>query len=156
MAVLGSLNGEGKYKNEDAKELVAEYILDSRKTISGYIGGYAISPECPAQSMMLISEQFKKSHGVQLRHFVLAFSPYELTDPAIANEIGIRIAQLIGREYQVLYAVHENCDHLHIHIMANSVSYIDGHRYSGKHEEYSALKKGIHNILRDYGIKKLI
>lgn len=153
MAILESFNGNGNYRNENAIQIVTDYIFNSYKTRSGYLGGFGVNPECPAESMMIVSEQFGKSNGVQLRHYVLSFAPCELTNPTIANEIGGRIAQLIGREYQALYAVHENCEHLHIHIVSNAISYKDGHRFYGRRQEFFALKEGIQRILRDYGIK---
>lgn len=153
MAVLESFNGKGNYRNENAMELVKDYIFNPCKAISGYLGGYGVSCQCPAESMMIISEKFGKKNGVQLRHYALSFALYELNNPKIANEIGYRISAFIGKEYQTLYAVHENRDHLHIHIVANSVSYIDGHRFYGRKQEFYALMEGIRRILRDYGIK---
>lgn len=156
MAILKTFNGNGNYRNENAMELVTEYIFNPYKTISGYYGGYGVSSQCPAESMMIVSEQFGKSKGVQLRHYVLSFALCELTNPIVANEIGGRIAQFIGREYQALYAVHENREHLHIHIVSNSVSYIDGHRFYGRRKEFYKLMEGVQKILRDYGIYRLI
>lgn len=156
MAILKTFNGNGNYRNENAMELVTDYIFNPYKTISGYYGGYGVSSQCPAESMMIVSEQFGKSKGVQLRHYVLSFAPCELTNPIVANEIGGRIAQFIGREYQALYAVHENREHLHIHIVSNSVSYIDGHRFYGRRKEFYKLMEGVQKILRDYGIYRLI
>lgn len=156
MAILKTFNGSGNYRNGNAIELVTDYIFNPYKTRSGYLGGFGVNPECPAESMMIVSEQFGKSNGVQLRHYVLSFAPCELTNPKAANEIGSRIAQFIGREYQTLYAVHENREHLHIHIVSNSVSYIDGHRFYGRRKEFYTLMEGIRRILRDYGIYRLI
>ena len=156
MAILKTFNGNGNYRNENAMELVTEYIFNPYKTISGYYGGYGVSSQCPAESMMIVSEQFGKSKGVQLRHYVLSFAPCELTNPIVANEIGGRIAQFIGREYQAMYAVHENREHLHIHIVSNSVSYIDGHRFYGRRKEFYKLMDGMQKILCDYGIYRLI
>lgn len=153
MAVLESFNGKGNYRNENAMELVTDYIFNPYKAISGYYGGYGVSSQCPAESMMMVSEQFGKRNGVQLRHYALSFAPYELNNPIIANEIGRKISAFISREFQTVYAVHENREHLHIHIVTNSVSHIDGHRFYGSKQEFYALMGGIRRILRDYGIK---
>lgn len=156
MAILKTSNGDGNYRNENAIELVANYIFNPYKTISGYLGGFGVNPEHPAESMVAVSEYFGKQNGVKLRHYILSFAPYELTNPTTANEIGKRIAQFIGQEYQALYAVHENKNHLHIHIVSNAVSYIDGHRFQGKRSEFYKLTNGIKEILRNYGISTLI
>lgn len=155
MAIFETFNGDGNYRNENAIKAVTEYIFNPYKTPGGYLGGWGVNPDCPDQSMMSVSEQFGKASGVRLRHYVLSFAPYELENPQIANEIGLRITQFIGREYQTIYAVHENKKHLHIHIVSNAVSFIDGHRFYGRKSEFYALLNGIKTILTDYGIYSL-
>lgn len=156
MAILETFNGNGNYRNENAIEAVTEYIFNPYKTPSGYLGGCGVNHSSPAESMTNISNEYGKASGVRLRHYVLSFAPYELDNPQIANEIGLRIARFIGREYQTIYAVHENRKHLHIHIMNNSISFIDGHRFYGRKKEFYAILKEIETILNDYGIYKLI
>lgn len=155
MAILTTLNGKGKYFNDDAKELVTDYILRRDKAISGYFGGLAVDPLCPAESMMLISEQFGKQDGVQLRHFVISFAPDETNDPAFVNKIAQQTAMFVGQDYQVLYAVHENEPHLHFHLIHNSVNYHTGARYYGRKKEFYAFQNALKGILRQYGINDL-
>lgn len=102
MAVLKTGNGSGKYFNEDAKSNVIDYILRPDKIIHNYCGGVAVSPECPAESMSLVAEQFGKSDGVQLRHWIISFAPWEVNDPKIVNEIAQRITARVGAEYQAV------------------------------------------------------
>ena len=37
-----------------------------------------------------------------------------------------------GKDYEALYAVHDNTDHIHAHIIFNSVSFRDGRKYRYK------------------------
>lgn len=151
MAVLKIENGNGKYFNEDAKELVAAYIMRPDKVS----GGYGIDPCCPAESMKIVSEQFGKQQGVQLRHYVVSFTPYELDDPAIVNAIAQQFAMYIGQTYQVLYAVHEDKPHLHFHLMHNSVSYLDGRCCYGRRSEFYSTQNVLKGILAQHGIYQL-
>ena len=96
MAILKTGNGNGNYFNEDAKELLIHYILRPDKVVHGYFGGVGVDPLCPAESMELVSEQFRKQDGVQLRHFIVSFTPYELADPAVVNEIAQQVTIYIG------------------------------------------------------------
>ena len=84
MAIIKTFNGNGNYRNENAIQLLTDYIFNPYKTRSGYLGGFAVNPESPAESMMIVSEQFGKANGVQLRHYVLSFAPCELTNPKVA------------------------------------------------------------------------
>ena len=155
MAVLKLLNGNGKYRNEEAKENVINYILRPDKVLTGYFGGAFVNPDMPAESMQIISEKFGKSDGVQLRHLIVSFAPTELNDVSIVNEIACFTAQFIGAEYQTVFAVHEDRAHLHFHVVFNAVSYIDGHRYKGSREEYYNLYNALTAILERFNIHKL-
>ena len=40
--------------------------------------------------------------------------------------IGRFAREYLGKDYEALYAVHDNTDHIHGHIIFNSVSFRDG------------------------------
>ncbi len=100
--------------------------------------------------------QYGKNSGIKLRHFIISFAPFEKVSPEKANEIGKVATSYFGREYQAVYAVHESTDNLHIHIVINSVSYIDGHRYGGTKKEFYAFKNYMERVLQQFGIHSLI
>ena len=135
MATLKVLNGKGKYHDLGAREDVARYICNPLKSSSGLIGGVGVTEDI-VESMNDVAARFQKTNGVQLRHFVLSFSPDELDCPKCVFDFACYVAEFIGQEYQVIFAVHENTANLHIHFMFNSISYRDGHRYLGKKKEY--------------------
>lgn len=156
MSIIRVINNDYKYYNTDAKEKTIEYILNPKKTKSGFIGGVAVSAVCPAESMMFISEHFNKTDGVQLRHYVISFDKGEINKPKIANDIACRVSAYIGQQYQIVFAVHEDEENLHIHFVANTVSYIDGHRYRGTYAEFYEMINYISNVLSLYKIKNLM
>lgn len=155
MAILKTANCKGKYRDSESKDDVIHYILNPVKMPHGFCGGAGVDPCCPVESMEIVSEQFGKEKGVQLRHFIISFFPDELKSIETANQIAQKIAHFMGREYQVVYAVHENPDNPHIHMVTNSVSYRDGHRYYGTRKEFFQMQDVIRNILRQHGINKL-
>lgn len=155
MAVFKTANGKGKYADISAREDLIHYILAPSKVRHGYCGGFKVNNAAPGESMRKVSEGFNKASGVQLRHWIISFDPREINEPAAANEIAIGISEFFAREYQVVYAVHEDKPHLHIHIVQNSVSYIDGHRYRGTKEEFYRFKKHLYRTLSAYGVRSL-
>ncbi len=152
MATIKSLNGQGKYRDEDAKYDVINYILSPDKVVLGCCGGYGVDVYEIAGSMEQVSERFGKTTGVQLRHFVISFLPNELNNPKIANDIAIKMSRFFAQEYQVVFAVHGDKPHLHIHIVINSVSYVDGHRFYGNKHEFYNIMNTLKRILKNYGI----
>lgn len=155
MATLKVLNCAGKYHDIGARENVAGYIFDPIKMLHRLCGGVAVT-ENFIESMNEVAIRFKKTKGIQLRHFVLSFPPEELDDPEVVYEIACHVARFIGRDYQIVFAVHENTDNLHIHFMQNSVSYTTGHKYSGSKKDYYQLVNFLTEFLKDnYGIHLL-
>ena len=155
MATLKTANGHGRYFDDAAKQDVISYIMDESKTPSRFIGGVKVDADDIAGSMAAISERYGKSSGVQLRHFIISFSPGEVKNMDTVNEIAKEAVLFLGREYQTVYAVHENADHPHIHIVTNSVSYVDGHRYYGTRKEFKQFMSALSGIMRRHGVASL-
>lgn len=156
MAMFKVMNGRDKYRNADAKEKLIEYAFRPDKAVHGYIGGTGVSMETAAEDMHRVSEEFGKPDGVQARHYVISFAKQELQDAALADLIGQSVINYIGREYQAVYSVHEDKTYLHIHIIANSVSFVDGHRCRGKRREFRELMHEIEAIIKTFGINRLM
>lgn len=155
MAMLKVLNGKGKYHDLKAREDVSRYIFNPLKAESGLMGGIGVTSDIVG-SMDEIAAKYNKTNGVQLRHFVISFPPDELDSPEEVYKIASRIAQFIAQEFQVIFAVHENTENLHIHFMFNLISHRDGHRYQGKKKEYYDLVNFIKSDLKYfYGINLL-
>lgn len=154
MANIKTANGKGKYHDSDAKEDVIKYVLNQNKTPHGYIGGYNIDMSDPVGSMQSVSLGFGKEKGVQIHHLIISFNKNELTDYNVANQIANRLSQYVGQRYQTVYAVHENTDHIHFHLLFNSVSYLDGSKYYGRLEDFKPIEAYARKLLREVGINQ--
>lgn len=150
MAILIISNQKGKYHDAHAKQDVIKYILNPYKT--NLWGGTAVTIDDTADSMARVSAHFGKSDGVQLRHYILSFSKEELSSADTANEIAKAIMDYFGKSYQTVYAVHEDTDNLNIHLVINTVSYIDGHRHRGTYSEHHRECHHMKGVLKKHGI----
>ena len=105
---------------------VLEYVLRT-----GIIGGYALDPEHAYQQMMMVKKAFHKTGGVQLKHFFVSLSNRDMERAGIDDllRLGFQIGKKLG-EYQLAYGVHMNTNHLHLHCVMNTVSFVDGHKFS--------------------------
>jgi len=152
MAILKVLNGKDKYHDDNAREDVISYILNRNKTPHSYYQGFMVDFTDIHGSMTKVAEKFGKTSGVKLRHFLIAFEENEKINAMKAYEIGKQIADYFIYEYQTVFAVHEDTKHPHIHIVINSISYVDGHRYYGKKREFNGFLYHIKDVLRRYRI----
>lgn len=70
---------------------------------------------------------YHKGETIQGRHFVLSFSSeYENVTPYQAALIAENICDDLSDGYQIIYAVHEDTDNLHVHFFINSTCIYNG------------------------------
>ncbi|WP_130870549.1 relaxase/mobilization nuclease domain-containing protein [Intestinimonas massiliensis (ex Afouda et al. 2020)] len=148
----------GKYHDRDSFHDVISYVLRPEKTPSHYIGGIGVDVLYAAAQMETLSACFGQNQGVHLRHMILAFENGELYRSrkhalALAYQLAYPIAQFYGDCYQVIYAVHEDTDNVHIHFVMNTTNYRTGRKYPGTKEDYYRFVRHVEHILEPYGCK---
>ena len=151
MATIKTGNGHGKYHDPSSLHDVITYIMNPKKA-PNYYGGFQVSPLDPIEDMELLTARYGKTNGVQLRHFIISFAPDELREASVVNKIARMIVPYLGSRYQTVFAVHEDKPHLHIHIVCNAISYVDGKRYRGTRKEFYDLLSYCNGVLRRFGV----
>ena len=115
----GALGGVLRYTQQDEKTL-----WDGRRLVSGW--------NCTAQSalseMLLTKERHRKTDGRQYYHFVQSFAETDDLTPQEAHAIALELARREFPDFEVLVATHIDTDHLHSHLIVNSVSFQDGRK----------------------------
>lgn len=135
----------GKYFDDKAYPDTVNYILNHEK--AQYAGGCGVtSLATAAQEMEQTAETYHKNSGKRVRHSVLSFDAEEHISPEQADQFAREILHHYEPEYQMLYAVHTNTDDIHIHMLMNQISYVDGHRYRGKRQDYYAFLKHMKHV----------
>ena len=109
--------------------------------------------ESAYQDMQETKRRWGKPGGVLGYHLIHAFAPGEVT-PKQAHEIGVEFAsRLLGDHYEAVISTHLDRDHLHCHILFNSVSFVDGAKYKNTFKDYYGDIRGISNeVSRTHGL----
>ena len=109
--------------------------------------------ETAYQDMMHTKRRWDKKSGVQGYHIIHSFAPGEVT-PMQAHEIGVEFAErLLGGQYEAVVSTHVDQEHLHCHILFNSVSFLDGKKFRDNFAAYYEDIRGISNeISRAHGL----
>ncbi len=109
--------------------------------------------ETAYQDMMHTKRRWDKKSGVQGYHIIHSFAPGEVT-PMQAHEIGVEFAEhLLGGRYEAVVSTHVDQEHLHCHILFNSVSFLDGKKFRDNFAAYYEDIRGISNeISRAHGL----
>ena len=103
---------------------------------SCFESSFACTLETAVEDMRQTKERWHKLGGVQGYHLVQSFAAGEVT-PELAHQIAQELAErVLGGQYEYVIGTHLNTDHIHSHIVWNSVSRIDGKKYHSNGKTY--------------------
>ncbi len=131
-----------------------EYILKPEKTQDGrLVGAINCQVDTAFEQMKETKRLFGKIDKRQGYHLILSFKENEV-DPDTAMEITQKFVQeYLGKEYEAVYAVHDNTEHVHSHIVFNSVSFVSGKKYRYEKGDWARDIQPITNRLcEEYGL----
>ncbi len=134
-----------------------EYVMNYEKTQDGrLIGGINCQPEEAFSQMMKTKKKFGKTDKRQGYHLIISFMEDEVS-PDTAFEIAGRfVEEYLGSAYEAVYCIHDNTDHVHAHIIFNSVSFIDGKKYRYEKGDWEREIQPITNRLcEEYGLSTI-
>ena len=147
--------GKG-YPGKHLKQAL-EYIMNPEKTQDGrLIGGMNCQPETAYRQMIETKKEFNRVDKRQGYHLILSFKEGEVT-PDIAYEITQKfVNEYLGHSYEAVFCVHDNTDHVHSHIVFNSVSFVDGRKYRYEKGDWAKYIQPITNRLcEEYGLSTI-
>ena len=143
-----------KYLDEDLYRTL-EYAQNKEKTDQRmYVSALNCPLETACRSMMETKKRFGKLKGNVAYHGYQSFRPGELT-PELCHEIGIRTAQSMWPDYEVVVSTHLNTDSLHNHFVVNSVSFKTGEKFKNKIRDHVRLREISDMMCLDYDLSYL-
>lgn len=125
-----------------------EYIQNPEKTEERVlVGSINCLPETAFEQMMDTKVTYGKTDKRQGFHIMISFVPGEATEEQ-AFDIVERFAQeYLGDKYEAVYAVHNDKEHMHGHIVFNSVSFVTGAKYDYRKGEWKRRMQPLTNKL---------
>ena len=148
------MKASGKARIDIHLEHSINYILQSKKLGEANLaGGINCLPEMAYQQMKVTKRMFGKTGGRQGYHFVISLNPGEGT-PEIMYDIAMRFAEeAFAGEYEAVVAVHTDREHLHAHIIINSVNMVTGYKFQCRDGDWKYKFQPITNKLcKEYGL----
>ena len=134
MAITKILNikeSEGRNPASHLKNAL-EYIQNPDKTEECVlVGGINCLPDTAFEQMKETKNIFHKTGKRQGYHVIISFSPEEKVTAEQAMYVLEHFAKdVLGDDYEVVYAVHTDREHMHGHLIWNSVSMTTGKKYN--------------------------
>ena len=134
MAITKILNikeSEGRNPASHLKNAL-EYIQNPNKTEECVlVGGINCLPDTAFEQMEETKNIFHKTGKRQGYHVIISFSPEEKVTAEQAMYVLEHFAKAVfGDDYEAVYAVHTDREHMHGHLIWNSVSMTTGKKYN--------------------------
>ena len=145
-------------KNHSAMRALIRYVLQDRKVKEGYVtlqGPFnqdSITVGNVYQAFLDEKQLWGKDSGRMCAHHVISFHANDFVTPGECLEIGQTFCQQFFPDFQNLIAVHQDKDHLHIHIVTNTVSFVDGRKLHQTKAELQAQKDFTNQLCESRGL----
>lgn len=148
-----------------------KYILKPEKTLGGL---YTASQNCRCETALKEMIETKRQYGKEPDpqsqgyehdrlgyHIVISWSPEEAVSPETALEITRKFCEKYLPDYEAVYSAHLDTEHMHTHIIFNSVNYKTGRKYHFPADEWErkiqplmdqlCKEQGLHTLEEDTG-----
>lgn len=137
---------------------VLNYVSKTEKTQSEdkkYVTALNCSAPTAYQEFIATKNLYHKNSGRMYYHLVQSFPKGYDISPEIAHKIAVEFSEKSFGNFECVVATHIDREHIHSHIVFNSVSFTDGKKYRSNNESVKALMKLSDEICIKYGVPVL-
>ena len=135
-----------------------EYVLRQDKTNELFT--YVTGPYCYDEinydlvyrTFLEEKKMWNKDSGRMYAHNIISWHKDEQITPEQALEFGKEFAENWFSGFQTLVAVHKDKDHIHCHLVTNSVSYEDGRKLHNTKKDLERMKQLTNQMCRERGL----
>ena len=135
-----------------------EYVLRQDKTNELFT--YVTGPYCHDEinydlvyrTFLEEKKVWDKDSGRMYAHNIISWHKDEQITPEQALEFGKEFAENWFSGFQTLVAVHKDKDHIHCHLVTNSVSYEDGRKLHNTRKDLERMKQLTNQMCRERGL----
>ena len=138
---------------------VIRYVSQEKKTMDEtgrrYLSGINCTPKLAQKSFLATKNLYRKASGTFFYQYVQSFSPKEEVTPAEAHQIAQELAERFFPGCEVLVATHIDAEHLHSHLIVNSVHPDTGKKLHFTPNTLEQMRKVSDQICMEHGLTTL-
>lgn len=133
---------------------IIDYVTKKEKTEEKLVSGINCNPETVKDEMAATKLLWDKTGGRTYKHFIHSYHASEKITPEQAHKNALELAQNTKafEGYEVLVATHIDREHIHSHIIVNSVNFEDGHKLRWSKGDLQNLKDRCNEQSRAQGL----
>ena len=134
MAIIEAISSKADIKT------IIKYVTQDKKTNFNLITGKDCLAKSSLEEMLYTKNLYNKNSGRQYIHIIQSFDPKDNLSAEEIHKAGIKLAEKFNN-FQVLVATHTDKEHLHNHLIINSVSFENGYKIQMSKKDLQDLKK---------------
>lgn len=122
--------GENDNSKGSHLQKAIDYIQKPEKTENGkYVEAINCTVDSAYKEMIRTKKFYGKTDKRQGYHIMISLKPGEGSPDTIMKITRAFAKEYLGKDYEAIYSVHTDKEHLHGHIIFNSVKFTDGYKY---------------------------
>ena len=133
MAIIEAISSKANIKR------IISYVTQDNKTNINLITGKDCMAESCLEEMLYTKNLYHKNSGRQYIHIIQSFDPKDNLSAEQVHNVGIKLANTFNG-FQVLVATHIDKNHLHNHLVINSVSFENGYKIQMSKKDLQFIK----------------
>ncbi len=150
---------ESKMQSRAGLSSILNYCQKEKKTQHGdrqLVTGINCLPASAYKEFVSTKLFYRKDSGRMFYHLLQSFSPDENISPETAHEIAVKFASEQFQGYEVLVATHVDKEHIHSHLIINSVNSETGNKYHADKDEIQKLRNASDKLCLEYGLTVIV
>lgn len=130
-----------------------DYIVDKEKTDDTLlVSSFGCVPEMAALEFYITKEQMGKLGGNLGYHIIQSFTEDEVS-PETAHQLATRMAdEFLQGEYEYVVATHIDKEHIHNHVIFNSINFETGNKFRNTFGAYKSIRSISDKLCQEYGL----
>lgn len=129
------------------------YLTQAEKTEEHLISGVNCNPNNMVNEFTVTKELYNKLEAIKYHHVIQSFDPNDKITPEKAHELGRELVEKQFKGFEVLIVTHTDKEHIHNHMLINSVSFENGLKYNSSNKSLWDIKRESNRICEREGLK---
>ncbi len=140
------------YRTQKDLENLVGYVLRIKPSDRHHCscGSFGAGTITAYEEMVKVQNFYGKTEDRLARHFIVSFDDNYCIDSETAVRLAYRIALYYGSRHQIIFGVHEDTGNIHIHFVLNTVSFVDGLKFTESPGEFARFKHYVENVVNEY------
>ena len=136
MGIIKAISSKGRVSN------IIKYVTQDKKTSKHLVGSKNCQGYSAKEEMQATKKFYKKEDGLTYKHCIVSFAKDENITPIQAHKMAMLLIDKVSAfaGHEILVATHTDREHIHSHVIINSVNMESGKKLRFWKKDLQAMK----------------